>query len=90
MCFKHAEAITSSGKGPWYDWLESHEGQLTANIETLCCIPVDRGKFLENRLWIAYTAGMKAGFEQAKVEGVSRGAAFHAKHSFRRGMVSEM
>ena len=58
-------AITKSGKGPWYDWLESEEGK-QATKPDICLIGHQRSQYLENRLWLAFTAGMKAGFEQAK------------------------
>lgn len=61
-----AKAIVRPGKGPWYDWIESEEGKQAADIETLCPIKIGSQNYLENRLWWAYTAGMKAGFEQAK------------------------
>lgn len=60
---KHAEAITKPGRGPWYDWLESDEGRLASDHSSL---PIGRSEYLENRLWRAFTAGMKAGFEQER------------------------
>jgi hypothetical protein len=62
---KSAEAITRPGKGPWYDWLDSSEGQQATKQED-CLL---RGNYLENRLWRAFIAGMKAGFEQGGWEG---------------------
>ena len=63
---KHAEAITGPNKGPWYDWLESAEGK-TATTPDICLVGRGRNQYLENRLWRAFTAGMKAGFEQGKL-----------------------
>lgn len=60
---KYAAAITDSGKGPWYDWLESEEGKAAMDVGIL--VNCGSRQYLENRLWRAYTAGMKKGFEQA-------------------------
>ena len=63
----YAKAITKPGNGPWYDWLESEEGKQAAE-PNIFLIGHDRSQYLENRLWRAFSAGMKAGFEQAQGE----------------------
>jgi len=53
-------AITGGQKkGPWYEWLNSPEGKGCADGTT-------HGQWLENRLWYAFVAGMKAGWAQAE------------------------
>ena len=59
----YAVAITKPGEGPWYDWLASDEGK-AATKPDVCLIGHNRSEYLENRLWRAFTAGMKAGYAQ--------------------------
>lgn len=45
--------------GPWPDWIASEEGKKCADPYTLD-LAYRMGEFLENRLWHAFMAGMKA------------------------------
>jgi hypothetical protein len=51
--------MTTTYRGIWPEWIESDEGKRCADFDTLV-----RGDFLENRLWIAFRAGLIAGQKQ--------------------------
>jgi len=51
--------MKTKSRGAWPDWIESEEGKRCANPKTLN-LDYRQGEFLENRLWAAFVAGMKA------------------------------
>ena len=57
------EAPKRQSRGAWPDWIESAEGKRCADPKTLD-LDYRQGEFLENRLWHAFAAGLKAGREE--------------------------